>query len=44
MKEMTSKAGMGYTQFSSNVIKIKKLGFINPFEILVQLVHRTAED
>lgn len=28
---MTSKAGMGYTQFSSNVIKIKKISIYQSF-------------
>ena len=33
-----------YSWFSHNVIKIKKQGIINPFEILVSLVIRTSED
>ena len=33
-----------YSWFSHDVIKIRKQGIINPFEILVPLVTRTSED
>ena len=36
--------GPSYVRFSHDVIKIKKQGIINPFEILVSLVIRTSED